>query len=299
MADSLTPAEVKEFLEGALQMQNPLVKLQEDRVAFLDDVIYAFQERIPFQSVTAIATPRSERRRLTFEEIKTNILTRLGGLCFESNYFMKVLLERLGYDAHHVGFDVNGKPNNHLAIVVRSLSRPGDTYLVDVSCGYWMPGSIPLDFERESPVYCASSLPHKFVWGADGTVRWMHGVHGDVFQSATADPVDGWRVFTMSRLEPRAIEFFEGTMENIRTVESGPEALTPLLLTLRAMIFINGKMFAIKDATVLEEDETGKVHKKRLSSQEEMLELFAIHFPQIPRETVLQALQTLGLTFQV
>ena len=81
--NQLTPAEVEEFLQNILQVQDPFVRLKDDRVTFLNDVIRSFQECIPFQSVTAIATPRAERRRLTFQEIKVMVMTRLGGLCFE------------------------------------------------------------------------------------------------------------------------------------------------------------------------------------------------------------------------
>ena len=124
------------FLEDVLLLQSPIDKLKEDRVGFLNDAMGAFIRRIPFQSVTAIGTPKTERRRLTFGEVKVTMMTRQGGLCFELNLFFKVLLETLGFEVYHVGFNALGKLNSHLATVVRSLARPGDLYLVDVGSGY-------------------------------------------------------------------------------------------------------------------------------------------------------------------
>ena len=65
MEDSVSLTEAVEFLEGVLQIPSPLDKLKEDRVGFLNDVIITLHQRIPFQSVTAIATPKVEKSRPT------------------------------------------------------------------------------------------------------------------------------------------------------------------------------------------------------------------------------------------
>ncbi|XP_038052621.1 uncharacterized protein LOC119725313 [Patiria miniata] len=297
MADNLSLSEATQFLKGVLQMQSPMESLARDRVSFLRDLMAAFLSKIPFQSVTAIATPKPERRRLTFQEIKVDMITQKGGLCFEMNYFMKALLEKLGFEVYHVGCTIIGKPNNHLSTVVKNLSRPGDLHLVDVGCGHPMFEPIPLDFDKESPLYKSNYLVHKFVKDADDSFRWMHKSYRD-YDGSTGRVVDGWYMFLEFKLEFRDIEFFALHMENIHTVESGPEALAHFLVQLKATDFRNGKLFAITGTSTLEEDASGKVNKKRISSPQELEEAYKFHFPQFPAETIQQAIQTVNLKFE-
>ncbi|XP_038052622.1 uncharacterized protein LOC119725314 [Patiria miniata] len=297
MAGNLSLSEATQFLEGVLQMHSPMDSLARDRVSFLRDLIAAFMSKIPFQSVTAIATPKPERRGLTFQEIKVEMTTRRGGLCFEINYFTKVLLERLGFEVYHIGCTFMGKPNNHLSTVVKNLSRPGDLHLVDVGCGHPVFEPIPMDFDKESPLYKASYLVHKFVKDADGSFRWMHKSLQD-YDGPPRSVVHDWYTFLEFKLEFRDIEFFAPHMENIHTVESGPEALSQFLVKLKAVVFRNGKLFAITGTSNVEEDASGKVNKKRSSSPQELAEVYKVHFPQFSAETVQRAIQTVTLKFE-
>ncbi|XP_038052617.1 uncharacterized protein LOC119725308 [Patiria miniata] len=296
--DTISLIEAEDFLESILQLKFPMDRLTEDRAGFLRDVIASCHRRIPFQSVTSIATPKPERRALTFKEIKVDMMTRKGGLCCELNYFMKVLLETLGFEVDHVGCSVFGSLNSHLSTVVRNLSRPGDLHLVDIGSGYPMFDPIPLVFDKESPLYKTSFLYHKFLKDTDGTLRWVHRAYRDYYDGPPADVVDEWYTFMVINLEVRDIKFFFPNMENIHTVESGPKALAPFLVSLRAIDYRNGRLFAVKDTTILKEDASGKVNKKRISSPQELLEAYKVHFPQFPAETVQQAIQQVTLKFQ-
>ncbi|XP_038052618.1 uncharacterized acetyltransferase YvcN-like [Patiria miniata] len=297
MAYNLSSTEVTQFLECVLQIQSPMESLARDRVSFLRDLIAAFLSKIPYQSVTSIATPKPERRRLTFQEIKFDMMTRRGGLCYEMNSFMKLLLEKLGFEVYHIGCTSFGKTNNHLAIVVKNLSRPGDLHLVDVGCGHPTFELVPLDFDKESPLYKTSFLVHKFVKDADGSFRWMHKSYRD-FDGPSVIVVDGWYMFMKFKLEFRDIEFFFPHMEIVHTVEIGPEALSIMLVQLKAVDYRNGKLLAITGTSNLEEDASGKVNKKRITSPQELLEAYRVHFPQFPVETVQQAIQTVNLKFE-
>ncbi|XP_022099540.1 uncharacterized protein LOC110984053 [Acanthaster planci] len=296
-SDSLSQTEATDFLEGVLQLTAPLEHLAKDRVGFLRDLITAFLGTIPFQSLTAIATPRPERRALTFTEVKANMMARVGGLCFEINHFMKALLETLGFEVYHVGFRTFGKPNNHLATVVKSLVRPGDLHLVDVGIGYPTFLPIPLDFDKESPVYTSGFLTHKFVKGDNGSIQWMLRAGRHYKESESGATEGEWFTFMVSDLVFHDIEFFADSMENIHTVESGPEALSPFLRTLRVVDFRNGRLIAIKDTIILEEDGSGKINKKCATRPQELLEAIHDHFPQLPTEAVLKAMDTIDLKF--
>ncbi|XP_022099497.1 uncharacterized protein LOC110984021 [Acanthaster planci] len=293
---SLSQSEATDFLEGVLQLTAPLENLAKDRVGFLRKVITAFLGSIPFQSLTTIATPKPERRALTFPEIKASMMARVGGLCFEMNYFMKALLEALGFEVYHVGASISGRPNNHLVTVVKSLVLPGDLHLVEVGCGYPTFEPISLGFDKESPVYTSGFLTHKFVKDDKGGIQWIHKARRHY--KAREEATDGeWYTFMVSDLVFHDIEFFADSMENVHTVESGPEALAPFLQTLRAVSFRNGKLLAIKDTAILEEDDSGKVNKKSATRPQELLEAFENHFPQFPAESVLKVLETFDLKF--
>ncbi|XP_038052615.1 uncharacterized protein LOC119725307 [Patiria miniata] len=295
--DSLSLAEVEEFLESTLQLRLPMDRLKANREGFLRDVITNCYRRIPFQSVTAIATPKPDRRALSFPEIKVNMMTRQGGLCCEMNRFIKLLLETLGFEIYHVSCTGFGKPNNHMANVVRNLNRPGDLHLVDIATGYPTFGPIPLNFEKESPMYKDSFLFYKYVKDADGSLRLMNRVSPDFNDCPPESVVDEWYTFIEFNLEFQDFEFFADSIENVHTVESGPEALAPFLVSLRAVDFRNGRLFAIKDTTIMEEDASGRVNKKRISSPHELLEAYKVHFPQFPTETVQQAIRNVQLKF--
>ncbi|XP_038053556.1 uncharacterized protein LOC119726008 [Patiria miniata] len=271
---------------------------KEDREGFLRDVITSFYKRIPFQSVTAIATPKPDRRALTFPEIKINMMTRKGGFCYELNHFVRVLLEKLGFEVYHIACTVKGMPQCHMANVVRNLNQPGDLHLVDIGTGYPLFRPIPLNFDKESLVYKDSFLFYKFVKEADGSVRWMHRVYREYDDFPPENVLEEWYTFNVFNLEFRDIEFFAESMESVHTVEGDPQSLAHFLVSLRAIDFRNGKLFAIKDTTILEEDASGKVNKKRLSSPHELLEAYMVHFPQFPTETVQQAMKTVTLTFE-
>lgn len=56
-------------------------------------------------------------------EILRDGLRLQGGVCFNLNVFAKLLLDALGYDTYLIGgiYTACGRPNNHVAVVVRGL----------------------------------------------------------------------------------------------------------------------------------------------------------------------------------
>lgn len=89
----------KKFEEQGIEL------LRKNRQNFLLDVLEVpldsslelflnrFKNRIPFQSVTLLATPPEERHVPNLCESVQNVLNGTGGLCYTLNPFLKFFLE--------------------------------------------------------------------------------------------------------------------------------------------------------------------------------------------------------------
>lgn len=148
--------------------------------------------------------------RPTIEEIKADILSGKGGLCYSMNVFIKLLLEALGYSVAHLTSDVNQHSNNHLLTIAYNLKVPGDRYLVDVA-GFPTFVPVPLDFKVESPVYFFSFLRYKFLH-RDGKVIWCLQKETGARPSKSKE---GWTEFCIIDLTPRELSFFDGPNDEI------------------------------------------------------------------------------------
>lgn len=200
-----------------------------------------------------------------------------GGLCYTLSIFNKFLLEALGYNVHLVGGDI-GIPNNHVLTVVNDLKKPGDKYIVDVGFGVPNFEPIPVDFECESPVYAHSYSRVKYVREDSKLIR----CHKKTFIHFP-DGADSWRPICISdeRLQPRQSSYFDEIMEKVYTDIDG--AITPFCNSLRAITFrgdgANLKCLALKDSSLLLENESHDLEEVKLGSVEEILEKVDLHFP--------------------
>jgi arylamine N-acetyltransferase len=153
-SELLTREEAHDFLNKILKIN------QEDfesrtGLCFLNTIIERFFEEIPFQNLYVLRNARMP----SFEEIKTNVFSRVGGLCFELNVFMGQLLLTLGYNVAMVSAfedyaDELSLP--HSFIVANNVVMEGDVYCVDVGNGYPMFFAVPihnLTVDQESPEY--------------------------------------------------------------------------------------------------------------------------------------------------
>ena len=144
------------------------------------------------------------RRRPTLEEIKADIFSGAGGVCYNLNTATFYLLKALGFDVVLVRARVLSsimRPSDHVIVHARDVEKPGDAFLVDAGNGFPTFKAISLDFEKESPVYRDSFHEYKFI-RHEGKVLRMHRdgnqnsrghIHG-----ADLDIVDGWYCFSMS-----------------------------------------------------------------------------------------------------
>ena len=147
---NLTKKEATQFLHDILKMTSIQEKLATTKVAFLNEVIDLFQQRIPYQTITTISRSREEQRLSTMDDMKVQMFSSQGGLCYDHNIFMKSLLEALDFDVSLVACDVwmNGI-HDHALLLLKNLITPFDQYYVDPGVGEPIFRSIPLDFEHE------------------------------------------------------------------------------------------------------------------------------------------------------
>ncbi len=290
----LTTTEALQFLESILHIESPLDRLEADRVAFLGDLIRAFLHTMPFQSLTLVATPDEQKHVPTFREIKDNMFARRGGLCFEMNYFMKVCLVALGYEAYSISGDIN-YPGNHVGTIVKNLTADTSIHLVDVGLGIPILFPVPLDFVQESPVYKSSFLTYKLVRSDKGTILLMVSPHE--LSKCTADQhVGGWLPFEEFTTKHVGIERLS---KNVTLVYTGPKTAPresfPFSSSPRAMDFRHDRLVVIKDTSLLLEDSTGKVSKTKLSDREEWLKAYAHYFPHISQDHLKKVLENIEL----
>lgn len=137
------------------------------------------------------------------------------GLCFSLNYFASELLRSLGFTVFLVyGQTDLQKENVHSIVIVQSLIRPGDTFLVDVGLGYATLRAICLDFDKESPLYHDSFQPYKYVRIEDtdaggSCYRKFARLHNRIRNN---DPrffpvvIDGWAHVYHFNLEPQSVK---------------------------------------------------------------------------------------------
>lgn len=133
--------EASDFLDKVLK-----INLEEfdgrKGLHFLNTIIERFFEEIPFQNLYVLRNTRLP----SFEEIKTNMFNRVGGICFELNMFMGQLLHAFGYQVYMVKGAENGGESSlpHTFLVCENVETEGDAYCVDVGFGYPMFFAVPI-----------------------------------------------------------------------------------------------------------------------------------------------------------
>ena len=166
---------------------------------------------------------------MTWKEIKSAVMCGNGGLCYTVGTFLNCLLDALGYDTYIPASYIGGgfTSMNHIATIVQNLTFPGSKHLVD-ACGYPTFEPIPLDFEKESPVYRQGFLEFKFVIEGN-TVSRFHR-RGDLFNSSDDALPGGWRIFAKMNLTPQELSAFQQPMKDVYT-KPGVNSLDTVLIT--------------------------------------------------------------------
>ncbi|XP_072036927.1 uncharacterized protein [Amphiura filiformis] len=205
----LSQTEALYFLKDILKITSVQEKLINDKAALLNEIINIYQQKIPYQSIIVISRRDQDQRISTMDDIKAQILSTQGGLCYDHNIFMKHLLETLGFDvclnACEIG--LNGV-QDHVSVLVKNLVQTGDNYYVDVGAGDPFFQAIPLDFNKESPVYQCGFQVYKFIKEGE-LISWWQKVNRSYSTISLGENdiiIDGWKKYMTFTLEPREIE---------------------------------------------------------------------------------------------
>ena len=91
--------------------------LEENQALFLNELVKAFHNSVPFQNVTLLCEPEADRHVPTWEESKKSVMRGYGGLCYAQCVYMKFLLESLEYDVYFASRVVSSVP-------LTTISRP-------------------------------------------------------------------------------------------------------------------------------------------------------------------------------
>lgn len=161
----LTKEEVFTFLDNSLGICRSQVHAGGKSLDFLNDVIKGIKKSLPFTNINLLAGKFPD---LTPEDFKYHVLSGQGGTCIWINPFTKVILEQLGHITYHIpgmNHPIIDRPidkDTHISTIVCDISYPGSRHLVDPGMRYPLYTAVPLDFERESPVYTFHKFKIKF-----------------------------------------------------------------------------------------------------------------------------------------
>ena len=293
----LSQEEALRFVAEVLKIGDPKEKMTNSRLLFLEQLIKAYHEKIPFHNIHLLNMEPEQRHVPTWAEIKAEMMQGSGGSCYTMSVFMKFLLDALGFKTCFLACSVKGFPDNHIGTAMRDLTEKGSLHYVDPTA-YPTYAAIPLDFTEESPVYNHSYLQYKFVKQANGNVLRMHRT--STCSSTKSSPglvperLSGDQWFQVSEIDltPRELSYFE---QSIHTVFTVPGKNSSFLLRLRAVVFTNLKLVAFKDKTLLLETEDHTLEEITMASREEMIETMAKYFPQFTEAKIAKAIDSLKL----
>ena len=286
----LTKQEAYNFLKDILLISDPESKMTEDPIAFLDLMMRKFHYHMPWSNIANVACPPNERHVPTLAEIKKDVSSGIGGMCFVLNIFGVSLLRTVGYEADIVTSDVGPIAFGHPVIVVYNLAGPESKHLVDFGSGGPQFSAISLDFEEFSPEYKESYLCYRLKREGDAIIR-QHRADTDpinvvpFFKDYT---YDGWiNYYVAHPNKPVEVEDFKQTVVTPYTsTDCDPSYLTFVY----TFSFPNGRYVSIQNTTLLVEDEEGRMHKSYLRSRDEIISSFARYFPHIPEKLLETAL---------
>ncbi|XP_028406148.1 uncharacterized protein LOC114528671 [Dendronephthya gigantea] len=289
----LTKKEAIKFLEDSWEMKDVAEEIQNDREKFLNKLIVTVHERVPFHLffICNLAYMPPETRKLpTLDEGDHICMSGDGGNCTIVNLFISRLLTALGFSNFVCrAYVTSSSLNFHAIVIVKDLINAGDHHLVDCSLGLPAFEAIPLNFNKESPVYQNSFLEYKFI-KHDGKILRMHG-KGDLMvrndPPKELDFIQGkWRRF---------YEFNIEDMTECQTfADSLPQVLSRFLRKVdpRAARYPAGKTVMLFGDILYVQNEDKTLKKIILKSKEEIFQAFEDYFPSINKELIKQAYST-------
>ncbi|KAK8747199.1 hypothetical protein OTU49_016675 [Cherax quadricarinatus] len=186
--------------------------LAQDPVLFLNTIIRSFTTHLPFQCVSLMAQAEEERHVPSLEEIIEAGLSLEGGLCFDLNVFMYILLSAFELKVHFLdgSYSASKDLHTHVVVLVKDLRCPGDDHFIDVGCGHPFleavaVNSLPVTFYQ-------AGLKYTYCRKGDLVLR-LHHDHN--LGNDPAVMVGELRQFFHFSLNPVDLKFFYSNMDKV------------------------------------------------------------------------------------
>ena len=268
-------------------------KLTSEPRRLLDELVTSLQTRLLFQNVRLLSLPPAVRHRPDCEEMKSDLVNGVGGLCYNLNVSAYFLLQGLGYEvslAHSTCTTSVMFPNNHVIVYVHNVVSPGDKYLVDVGCGFPTFRAIDLSFETESPIYTDSFIEYKYV-KHDGQILRFHRNGCSIIKSGIPNPetdfyIGEWRRFYKADVRSSTdLSQFDSCFDSVWSNASA----SPFHSSLRVIGFPNKRAVMIVNNTKIVEHEDGCLVSSEIG-EEDLERAVSELFTVFPRSMVKQAL---------
>ena len=289
----LSKEETLVYIRDDLGIKEPEAGMKRNRLEFLNKLLCAFYAAMPFQNVTHISKPLSERHVPSIAEIKQSLLSGGGGLCFTSNLSLFMMLQSMGFEVYLNLSNVDPEKNDkddHVILLIKNLEAEGDMYIVDGGFGHPFFHAISLDFGEESPAYHESYLCYKFVKTGE-KIRLMIDRSILLLSHDTSSGVPKSGEFVPSydfRINPT--KDIENLIMHMDTVYLDPEQ-TPFHKSIRALRFRNKKLVLISNCKLVLEADDGKINIDILTDDEAIVAAFKEHFPEFDESCVREALK--------
>jgi arylamine N-acetyltransferase len=161
----LTFNQAVEFITNTLHVEFNMDSVVNHPIDFLTNVCKAIHRCVPFQSLSLLLVSRAFRRLPGHQQIKRDVVDKIGGCCYVLNVFLRELIRALNiWPTFYVRCAIHNVEDCHISVVLRGVMQPEDLWMVDVGCGYVLPQPMCLSFDGlESPVYQHGFLHVKFV----------------------------------------------------------------------------------------------------------------------------------------
>ena len=124
-----TKEESLSYIGDVLLIKEPEKEMKGNRLKCLNKLICVYYGAMPFQNITHISKPYSERSVPSIPEIKQSMLSRLSGLCCSSNLSLYMVLQFLGFDVYlnfTVCFPEENDDDDHVVLLIKNVETDGD-----------------------------------------------------------------------------------------------------------------------------------------------------------------------------
>ncbi|BFZ20185.1 hypothetical protein BsWGS_23224 [Bradybaena similaris] len=299
-----TREEAVKFLTENLNIPNVEQRLKSDRKNLLDEIATNIQTHLPFQNLKLLSEVPEKRHRPSLDEIKADLMSGIGGLCFNLNIATYFLLKAAGFKASLAHGTCTSSvifPDNHVVVYVEDVETSGDKFLVEVGFGFPTFRAVSLNFEHESPAFTDSFIEYKYI-KYQGKILRMHR-KGDLVKSQGPSSVDGlhfvidgWRRFYSADTEGTDnVEEFYPPFEQVFTNAKA----SPFHASFRVICFPNKKaVMVINEKTLIENDNGELVPEAIQSGDDGIIQAVKHHFPIIPEDLARRALKNWRQTVQ-